>query len=117
MTKTSEYLAGDYTIKEITSKIIKEFLNLIILMEMEMSKRESISGYDIIDLVREKFGETISPGTAYSTLYSMERKSLIYGESDGRKTIYKLTEKGQAVASILRSAQKEIADICLKIYT
>ncbi len=115
MTKTSEYLAGDYTIKEVKSKIIKEFLNLIILMEM--SKRESISGYDIIDLVRDKFDETISPGTAYSTLYSMERKSLIYGESDGRKTIYKLTEKGQAVASIMRSAQKEIADICLKIYT
>jgi len=112
--KSSAYLPADYTIKEITSKIIKEFLNLIILLEMP--RRESISGYDIIDLVRDKFDETISPGTAYSTLYSMERKSLIYGESDGRKTVYKLTEKGKAVASIMRNAQKEIAEICIKIY-
>jgi DNA-binding PadR family transcriptional regulator len=107
-------LPADYTIKEIKSKIIKEFLNLIVLIEM--NRRESISGYDIIDLVRDKFDETISPGTAYSTLYAMERKSLIYGQSDGRKTVYKLTEKGQAVASILINAQKDLAAVCLKIY-
>ena len=87
----------DYTLNEIKSKMIKESLNIIILKELP--RRSGLSGYDIIDLIYKNFSESISPGTAYSTLYSMERKSLIYGESDGRKTIYKLTEKGKAVAS------------------
>jgi len=115
LTKTSNAnIPADYTLKEIRSRIIKELLNLIIILEME--KRESLSGYDIIDLVKEKFDETISPGTAYSTLYAIERKGLIYGESDGRKTLYTLTEKGKAAASVIRTSQKEIAGICLKIY-
>lgn len=113
--KSRACLPADYTINEIKSRIIKEFLNLIVMLEMD--RCESMSGYDIIDLVREKFGETISPGTAYSTLYAMERKSLIYGESDGRKTVYKLTDKGKAVASILKGAQKDLAGICAKIYS
>jgi DNA-binding PadR family transcriptional regulator len=104
----------EYTLRNIKTKIIKEFLNIFILMEM--TKRESISGYDVIDLVNIKFSEPLSPGTVYSTLYAIERKGLIYGETDGRKTVYKLTQKGQDVIEVLKSSQQELAEVCKKIY-
>lgn len=105
---------AEYTLRNIKTKIIKEFLNIFILMEM--TKRESISGYDVIDLVNIKFSEPLSPGTVYSTLYAIERKGLIYGETDGRKTVYKLTQKGQDVIEVLKSSQQELAEVCKKIY-
>ncbi len=104
----------EYTIKEIKTKLVKEFLNILILLEM--TKRESISGYDIIDLVNLKFSEPISPGTVYSTLYNIEHKGLIYGEADGRKTVYKLTDKGYMVIESLKKSKDQISDVCEKIY-
>ncbi len=105
----------DYTIKEIKSKMIKEALNIIILKELP--KRSGLSGYDIIDLISKKFSESISPGTVYSTLYAIERRGLIYGESDGRKTIYYLTNKGKVVVENLKVFQDELAEVCSKIYS
>ena len=83
---------------------------------MEMKKRENISGYDVIDLVNLKFSESISPGTVYSTLYAMERKGLIYGETDGRKTVYKLTEKGHLAMDTIRKSKNMLIDVCKRIY-
>jgi DNA-binding PadR family transcriptional regulator len=105
---------AEYTLRNIKAKIIKEFLNIIILMEM--TKRENISGYDIIDLVNIKFSEPLSPGTVYSTLYAIERKGLIYGETDGRKTVYKLTQKGLNIIEDLKKSKDELAEMCKKIY-
>ncbi|XHH09698.1 MAG: PadR family transcriptional regulator [Candidatus Bathyarchaeia archaeon] len=107
-------LPAEYTLEAIKSKIIREFLNVIILIEM--TKRESISGYDIIDFISIKFSEAISPGTVYSTLYAIERKGLIYGENDGRKTVFKLTEKGQAAMETIQNSKHVFANICKKIY-
>jgi len=107
-------LPTEYSLKFIKARIVKEFLNIIVLLEL--TKRESISGYDIIDLVNLKFSEPISPGTVYSTLYAIERKDLIYGETDGRKTVYKLTKKGQAVIDVIKKSEKDLAEVCKKIY-
>jgi DNA-binding PadR family transcriptional regulator len=107
-------IPAEFTLKEMKTKIVKEFLNIIILIEM--THRESLSGYDVIDLVNLKFSEPISPGTVYSTLYSIERKGLIYGETDGRKTVYKLTEKGIDVVETLKKSRDQFADICIKMY-
>ena len=104
----------EFTIKEIKTKLVKELLNILVLIEM--TKRESISGYDIIDLVNQKFSEPLSPGTVYSTLYNIERKGLIYGETDGRKTVYKLTEKGVMVVETLKKSKNQLADVCQKVY-
>ena len=112
--EADENLPVDYTLKEIKSKMIKESLNFIILKELP--KRSGLSGYDIIDLLLKNFSEPISPGTVYSTLYAIERRGLIYGESDGRKTIYKLTDKGKIVVETLKSYQEELAEVCSKIY-
>jgi DNA-binding PadR family transcriptional regulator len=107
-------LPQEYTLDAIKTRLVREFLNVIILIEM--GKRDYISGYDVIDLVTLKFSEPLSPGTVYSTLYAIERKGLIYGESDGRKTVYKLTEKGQATMETIRNSKNVLTDICQKIY-
>jgi DNA-binding PadR family transcriptional regulator len=94
--KTSNYVSG-YSPKDIETRVVKSFLDILILIEMK--KQNNLSGYDITSFVNGKFGGILSPGTVYATLYSMERKGLIKGESDGRKTVYALTEKGNSIVT------------------
>ncbi|MGD6805600.1 MAG: PadR family transcriptional regulator [Candidatus Bathyarchaeia archaeon] len=94
--KPAEFVNG-YTQKDIEIRVVKSFLDILILIEMK--KQSNLSGYDVTAFVNNKFGGILSPGTVYATLYAMERKGLITGESDGRKTVYKLTEAGKVVVS------------------
>ncbi len=94
-----------YTQKDIETRIVKSFLDILILIEMK--KESNLSGYDVTAFVNNKFGGILSPGTVYATLYSMERKGLIRGESDGRKTVYKLTDKGSEVTALMRKSYNE----------
>lgn len=96
--KPAKYVNG-YTPKDIEIRVVKSFLDVLILIEMK--KQSNLSGYDVTAFVNNKFGGILSPGTVYATLYSMERKGLIKGESDGRKTVYQLTEAGNLVISTM----------------
>ncbi len=98
--KTTKYIDG-YSPKDIETRVVKSFLDVLILIEMK--KQANLSGYDVTAFVNNKFGGILSPGTVYATLYSMERKGLIEGESDGRKTTYKLTHSGDQVISTVMS--------------
>ncbi len=110
--KQPKFITG-YTPKDIETRVIKSFLDILILIEMK--KQNNISGYDITAFVNNKFGGILSPGTVYATLYSMERKGLIKGESDGRKTVYALTEKGNAVISaMMQNFSKEMGEFVAK---
>ena len=90
-----------YTHKDIETRIVKSFLDILILVEM--TKQTNLSGYDVTAFINSKFGGILSPGTVYATLYSMERKGLVKGESDGKKTVYKLTGKGSEVTVLMKS--------------
>lgn len=87
--------------KNLEKRIVKSFLDILILVEM--TKQTTLSGYDVTSFVNNKFGGILSPGTVYATLYSMERKGLIKGTSDGKKTVYKLTEKGNEITVPLKN--------------
>ncbi len=102
--KPSTDLEG-YTQKDIETRIVKSFLDILILIEMK--KQINLSGYDVTAFVNGKFGGILSPGTVYATLYSMERKGLIKGESDGRKTVYKLTDKGSEVTGLMKKSYND----------
>jgi DNA-binding PadR family transcriptional regulator len=98
-----------YTPKDIETRVVKSFLDILILIEMK--KQNNISGYDITSFVNNRFGGILSPGTVYATLYSIERKGLIEGKTDGRKTVYALTEKGNdVVASMMHNFHKEMGE-------
>ncbi len=68
---------------ELEKRIIKEFLDVIILLELK--DKGELSGYDFAVLQHQKFDLSLSPGTVYATLYAMERRGLIEGHNDGKK--------------------------------
>lgn len=100
-------LVSGYTPKDIETRVVKSFLDILILIEMK--KQSNISGYDITSFVNDRFGGILSPGTVYATLYAIQRKGLIEGKTDGRKTVYTLTEKGNdVVTSMMQNFHKEM---------
>jgi DNA-binding PadR family transcriptional regulator len=106
-------VAAGYSPKDIEIRVVKNFLDMLILIELK--KKSNLSGYDVTGFVNNKFGGVLSPGTVYATLYSIERKGLIVGESNGRKTVYKLTEMGQTVInSMMTDFNKQMTDFVRK---
>ena len=54
-------------------------------------------GYELIQALSERFGGTYSPsaGTIYPRLGKLEEEGLVTKESDGRKTVYSITDAGR----------------------
>jgi DNA-binding PadR family transcriptional regulator len=92
-------------LKKMHERIIKNFMDIIIMTELRNS---SLSGYDVISYIHNKFNLLVSSGTVYSLLYSLERNGLVEGTWDERKRVYKLTEKGEKTINTLLSANDKI---------
>jgi DNA-binding PadR family transcriptional regulator len=92
-------------LKKMHERIIKNFMDIIIMTELRNS---SLSGYDVISYIHNKFNLLVSSGTVYSLLYSLERNGLVEGIWDERKRVYKLTEKGEKTINTLLSANDKI---------
>lgn len=100
--------------EEIEKRIVKEFLDIIILCELK--EHSELTGYDLALMEHEKFGISLSPGTVYATMYSMERKGLIRGHSNAKKTNYFLTEKGEAVLSNIGKSSERFVEFMKCIF-
>ena len=100
--------------KKMHRRIVKSFIDILIFAGLQNG---SMSGYDAIPFIQNKFGILISSGIVYSLLYSMERDDLIKGMRAKRKTVYELTEKREKTINIeLNSENKNkglIANILL----
>ena len=91
-------------LKKMHERIIKNFMDIIIMAEL---RNGSLSGYDVISYIHNKFNLLVSSGTVYSLLYSLERNGLVEGAWDERKRTYKLTEKGgKTIETILNANDK-----------
>jgi DNA-binding PadR family transcriptional regulator len=55
-------------------------------------------GYELITALSEQFGGTDSPsaGTIYPRLATLEEEGLVTKETDGRKSVYSITDAGRA---------------------
>lgn len=93
-------------LKKLYERIIKNFLDIIILSELK--KKEHLSGYDIIGIVHNKFDLLVSSGTVYALLYSLERKGLISGEWAGKKRLYTLSDKGKSTLNVILKSKTNI---------
>ena len=92
-------------IPELQERLVKYFLDAIVLFELKKSNR--LIGYNVIEFLHKKFGMLVSPGTIYSLLYSMERKGLIKGDHEEGKRTYMLTEKGaNTIKAIIESKEE-----------
>ena len=58
----------------------------------------AMHGYEIIQAMTDRFGGTYVPsaGTIYPRLAKLEADGLVTKQSDGRKTVYAITEAGRA---------------------
>lgn len=95
-------------IKKMHRRIIKSFLDVLILAEL---RKNVMSGYDIIGFIHNKFSMLVSSGTVYSLLYSMEREGLIQGRWNQRKRVYTLTQKGEETIKAILNANNEIQSL------
>jgi DNA-binding PadR family transcriptional regulator len=101
---SSEKLEGRI-LKKMHERIIKNFMDIIIMTELQNG---SLSGYDCISYIHNKFNLLVSSGTVYSLLYSLERNDLIEGVWEERKRVYKLTQKGEKSINTLHEASDKI---------
>src|SRR3972149_10297669 len=92
-------------LKKMHERIIKNFMDIIIMTEL---RNGSLSGYDVISYIHNKFNLLVSSGTVYSLLYSLERNGLVEGVWEERKRVYKLTEKGEKTIGTLLNAGDKI---------
>ena len=55
-------------------------------------------GYELIQALSDRFGGTYSPsaGTIYPRLSKLEEEGLVTKSTDGRKTVYEITDAGRA---------------------
>ncbi|MEM3703576.1 MAG: PadR family transcriptional regulator, partial [Candidatus Bathyarchaeia archaeon] len=96
---------GRKILKKMHERIIKNFMDIIILAEL---RNGPMSGYDVISFIHSKFHLLVSSGTVYSLLYSLERNGLIEGKWSERKRVYKLTENGTKTIETILSANDKI---------
>ncbi len=70
-------------------RVVRNFMDILILEEI---KKGMMSGYDVMAYFQKRFGVSLSSGTVYGILYSMERQNLIEGFLIGNKRVYRITE-------------------------
>jgi DNA-binding PadR family transcriptional regulator len=104
-----------YTAKQIKKRIIKEFLDIIFLVALK--QKGDLSGYDLAGIQKEKFNISLSAGTVYGELYSLERKGLIKGESVGKKTIFNLTPKGEEALVMFQKSADDLTDFMKSLFS
>lgn len=102
--KGAQHLESE-VLKNIQRRVIKSFMDILILAELQNG---SMSGYDTIAYVHNKFGILVSSGTVYSLLYSLERDGLVKGTWAKRKRVYELTEKGEKTIDVILNADDKI---------
>jgi len=101
-------------VKGLLNRFVKRFMDLIVLAELD--KGRSISGYDCIDLIRNKFRVFISSGKVYSLLSSMERDGLIESKHVKRRRVYTITDKGKETIETILKANDRFRDVIRSIF-
>lgn len=94
-------------------RIVKNFLDMVILMGL---RKRSMSGYDVIAFIHNKFQMLISTGTVYSYLYFLERNGLIKGELEQRRRVYALTEQGKETVKAFLNSKDIILGLFLNLF-
>ncbi len=82
-------------------------LRLYLLALLEERPRH---GYELIQALSEQFGGTYSPsaGTIYPRLAKLEEEGLVTKSTDGRKSVYEITDAGRAELDARRHELDEI---------
>ena len=94
----------------IQEKIIKQFIDLILLTAF---KDRIMGGYDAVVFIKEKYELSVSPGTVYQRLYSMERDGLLTAIPTDDKRTYKLSHLGKGTIDVLSNPKGKVMQFFL----
>jgi DNA-binding PadR family transcriptional regulator len=101
------------TQKEISTKLTKGLLDLIIL---QFLNNEPMHGYQVITKIRKTFGVYFGPSTIYPLLGTLEKKGYVNSHwnmnFDRPRKVYSLTNDGQ---NMLNFTEDSLNLICRKI--
>ena len=90
-------------------RAVRSFLDIIVLKLLQTGPKW---GYEIISEIRDKYGVSLSAGTTYPLLYSLEERGLVEGTWEAQKKrgrrVYKITAKGIEVLEVGERVLKEI---------
>ncbi len=86
-------------VDNLKKRVVRNFMDILILEEI---KKGMMSGYDVMAYLQNKFGVSLSSGTVYGILYSMERQDLIEGFMIGNKRMYRITQNRET-AKLLKA--------------
>jgi DNA-binding PadR family transcriptional regulator len=77
---------------------------------LSLLAEEPMHGYELILALEERFGGTYTPsaGTIYPRLAKLEEEGLVTKTTEGRKTVYEITDAGRAE---LKERQHELDEI------
>ena len=114
--KHEEPILPTKLLREMQERIVKSLLDIIVLVKLH-ERTTPLGGYDIMELVHKEFDVSISSGTVYACLYSMERDDLIEGKDARNKRVYSLTKKGENKIKKISEAKRNILDPLTKIFT
>ncbi|MBU2565661.1 MAG: PadR family transcriptional regulator [Candidatus Thermoplasmatota archaeon] len=64
---------------------------------VSLSQQHSVSGYDVIKIVFQRFNVLLSPGTVYPLLYSLEEKGVLNSEVKGSRRMKLYTSAGKSI--------------------
>ena len=72
---------------------------------LSLLNEQPMHGYDLIQALSDRFGGTYVPsaGTIYPRLAKLQEEGLVEKETDGRKTVYAITDAGRAELSARES--------------
>ncbi|MEA2066773.1 MAG: PadR family transcriptional regulator [Thermotogota bacterium] len=70
-------------------------------------KHSELHGYKLMNLIFEKTGFDVSPGSIYPILNDLEEKGYLQMTRSGRKKIYRVTNKGKGAYNELKSKHQE----------
>lgn len=97
---------------EMQERIVKSFLDVLIMAQL---RKEPKSAYDIISFIHKRFRLSMSSGTVYSNMYSLERDGLVQGNWSEKRRVYTLTDKGektiQAITAINGKVQLFVTNV------
>ena len=91
-------------LKKMNERIIKNFMDIIIMAEL---RNGSLSGYDVISFIHNKFNLLVSSGTVYPSFTPSKETASSKASGMKEKRVYKLTEKGgKTIDTILNTNDK-----------
>jgi DNA-binding PadR family transcriptional regulator len=79
-------------------------------------RKYPMSGYDVISFAHKKFKILLSPGTVYSSLYSLERGGLVKGENIQGKRVYTLTEHGKETVRVFSQTKDRLLGLISNLF-